>query len=87
MRSFVLICEVFMKRKSILIAGLFAIALAVIPACDLLEECGTCQLITEENGQVIDEGSPLPYCGDALKERQNSSPVTVGGVTTYWECY
>lgn len=76
-----------MKKKNLFIGGLFILAFALLPACDLIEECGTCVLITEENGQVIEEGTPLPYCGDALKEKQNSSPVTVGGITTYWDCY
>jgi hypothetical protein len=75
-----------MKKKSILIAGLFLLAMSMVPSCDLIEECGTCSLITEENGQVVDEGAALPFCGDDLKERKNSSPVTVAGVTTYWEC-
>lgn len=76
-----------MKKKSIFVAGLFAVALALVPACDLVEECGTCALKTEENGVVIDDGTPLPYCGDDLKDRENSDPVVVGGITTYWECY
>lgn len=76
-----------MKKKSIFIAGLFVLALASIPACDLIEECGTCRLITEENGVVTNEGAALPYCGDDLKEKQNADPVTVAGVTTYWDCY
>lgn len=75
-----------MKKKSILIAGLFVLAIALLPACDLIEECGTCSLITEENGSVINEGAALPYCGDELKEKKNADPVTVGGVTTYWIC-
>ncbi len=75
-----------MKKKSIIIAGLIVLVMALLTACDLIEECGTCSLITEENGQVVDEGASLPFCGDELKERQNSSPVTVAGVTTYWVC-
>jgi hypothetical protein len=74
-----------MKKKSILIAGLFLLAMTMVPSCDLIEECGTCVLVTDDNGQVS-EGAALPFCGDDLKERRNSSPVTVGGVTTYWEC-
>ena len=75
-----------MKKRRIWFAGLFILGLALLPACDLLEECGTCELVTDDNGQ-ISYGSPLPFCGDALKERQNASRVTVGGVTTWWNCY
>lgn len=75
-----------MKKKNIFIAGLIVMAFALLPACDLLEECGTCELVTEENGQ-LNYGPPLPYCGDDLKAKQTAGPVTVGGVTTYWNCY
>jgi hypothetical protein len=77
-----------MRKKNILLVSVFALTIAMLPACDLIEECGTCRLITEDaSGNIIDEGTPLPYCGDDLKEKENASPVTVGGVTTYWDCY
>jgi hypothetical protein len=75
-----------MKKKNIVLAILFISALTLLPACDLLEECGKCELVTDDNGQVS-YGAPLPFCGDALKEKQDASPVTVGNVTTYWNCY
>lgn len=76
-----------MKKKNIVFASVFTLAMALLPACDLLEECGTCKLITEDADGNITEGTPLPFCGDDLKEKQNAAPVTVGGVTTYWDCY
>jgi hypothetical protein len=79
-------CAEFMKKKNIVLATLFILALALLTACDLLDECGTCELVTDDNGQVT-YGTPLPVCGDQLKEKQDASPVTVGGVTTYWNCY
>jgi hypothetical protein len=75
-----------MKKKNIITASLVLMLAALLPACDLIEECGTCKLITIDASGTT-EGTPLPFCGDQLKEKQNSSPVTVGGVTTYWECY
>jgi hypothetical protein len=76
-----------MKRKNIFIASALVAALAVIPACDLVEECGTCELVTEDSQGNKTYGTPLPFCGDDLKEKEDAPPVTINGVTTYWNCY
>ena len=76
-----------MKKRNLLIAAVFVLAIGLLPACDLLEECGTCKLITDDGSGNITEGTPLPLCGDALAEREDQAPVTVGNTTTYWECY
>lgn len=76
-----------MKKRKLLIAAAVVLVIGVLPACDILEECGTCKLITEYGDGTKTEGTPLPLCGDALLERENALPVTVGDVTTYWECY
>jgi len=76
-----------MKRRYIIVAGLVFLLLALVPACDLLEECGTCELVTIDADGNKTYGTPLLYCGDQLEEKLNSEPVTVGGITTYWECY
>ena len=76
-----------MRKKKIFFACLFTLAIALLPACDLLEECGTCKLITEDATGGVTEGAPLPVCGDDLKDKKNAPPVSVGGVTTYWDCY
>ena len=76
-----------MKTRNILIAGLFLLWLGAIPSCDIIEECATCVLITEdEDGNVISETTPVPFCGEDLAEKENSTPVTVGGSTSYWVC-
>ncbi|MCK4748798.1 MAG: hypothetical protein KAT15_17210 [Bacteroidales bacterium] len=76
-----------MKKSNLLIAALFVFVVGMLPACELLEECGTCVLVTVDSDGNETLGTPLPYCGDNLVEKQNSSPVTVGGITTYWDCY
>jgi hypothetical protein len=77
-----------MKKRNILIALVVVVALAVLPACNLVEECGTCELVTEySDGRDTEYGPPLPFCGDALKEKEDASPVEIGGITTYWNCY
>ena len=50
-------------------------------------DCGTCKLMTDDGSGNIYEGTPVPLCGEALKERQDQLPITVGSTTTYWECY
>lgn len=47
--------------------------------------CGVCELITNDNG-TISYGTPVPYCGEQLFDKEESSPVTIGGITTYWNC-
>ncbi len=76
-----------MKKRNLLSSALFIFALGLLPACDILEECGTCKLITEDADGNSTEGVPFTLCGDALTERQDQLPVEVGGITTYWDCY
>jgi len=76
-----------MKKKRLLQAVVLLLLLAMLPACDLLEDCGTCELVTIDAEGNSSSSTPMLFCGDQLQERQNSSPVTVAGVTTYWECY
>jgi len=77
-----------MKKRNNWIAAVLLVALGAIPSCNLIEECGTCELVTEyTDGTPTSYGTPLPFCGDDLKEKEDASPVTIGGVTTYWNCY
>ncbi len=76
-----------MKKRNILIAAVLVMAMGVLPACDVIEECGTCELITEDADGNKAYGTPLPFCGDDLKDKEDASPVTINGVTTYWNCY
>lgn len=76
-----------MKKRTIIVAGLVLGLFSLVPACDLLEDCGTCELVTIDADGNTSYGTPLVFCGEQLEEKMNSEPVTVGGVTTYWECY
>jgi len=77
-----------MKKRNIWIAAVVVMAMGILPACDIIEECGTCELVTEYSDATPTEyGTPLPFCGDDLKDKEDASPVTIGGVTTYWNCY
>ena len=75
-------------KKNILKATAIGIIMAVfiLPSCEFLEDCGTCIRYEEENGVIINESTPLLFCGDELIEKQNSTPTKILGVTTYWEC-
>ncbi len=76
-----------MKKRNILIAAALVMAMGILPACDVIEECGTCELVTEDAGGNKTYGTPLPFCGDDLKEKEDALPVTINDVTTYWNCY
>ena len=76
-----------MKKRNVFISAALVTALMLIPACDIVEECGTCELVTEDADGNKTYGTPLPFCGDDLKEKDEASPVTINGVTTYWNCY
>jgi len=76
-----------MKKRNIWIAAVVSLSMAVLPACDLVEECGTCELVTEDAIGDKTYGTPLPFCGQDLSDRENASPVTINGVTTYWNCF
>ncbi len=75
-----------MRKRIIHIGAVALFSLGLLTSCDLIEECGTCVLVTELNGSVT-EGTPLPFCGDQLKEKEDDPPVTIGPKTTYWNCY
>lgn len=49
-------------------------------------ECMVCKMVTRQNGNILNEGSELSYCGADLQLKLNTPPVVVLGVTTKWEC-
>jgi hypothetical protein len=75
-----------MKKRNILIAAVLVIAMGVLPACDVIQECGLCKLVTEDAVGNKTYGPELPFCGDDLKDKEDALPVTINGVTTYWIC-
>ncbi|MCK4747364.1 MAG: hypothetical protein KAT15_10025 [Bacteroidales bacterium] len=76
-----------MKKRNLLISAVFLGVAGFLPACDLFEECGTCEWITIAADGTETRSAPLPYCGDELANKQDAAPITIGGVTTYWDCY
>jgi len=66
--------------------GLVFLAALTLPACEFLQECGYCELVTDDNGDIT-TSTPIPLCGDKLAEKKDSSPTTIGNTTTYYNCY
>ncbi|MDX2430580.1 MAG: hypothetical protein QNK35_06590, partial [Bacteroides sp.] len=56
-------------------------------SCELLDECGTCEMVTIDANDNETRSTPLPFCGEELQNKKDSPSETIGGVTTYWECY
>ncbi|MFZ5940492.1 MAG: hypothetical protein ACOYXB_07955 [Bacteroidota bacterium] len=75
-----------MKKKFLRLTAAFVIMAAVVPACNLLEDCGTCELDYQYSDGTIEYGTPLIYCGEDYQNKLNSTPTTILGVTTYWSC-
>jgi len=77
-----------MRTRKIVMATVVVLAMCILPACDIVEECGSCELITEDKDGNKTYGTPLLLCGDELKEKENEPLETLpdGGVS-YWNCY
>ena len=74
------------KLTAAVAVALFSIGL--LQGCDIFEEVGTCALVTIDADGNETRTDPLPYYGEDLQNKKDSSPQTVeGGITTFWECY
>ncbi len=60
---------------------------ALISMNSCTKDCKDCKSVTTDTqGNVIQEGSSSQYCDDALDNKENEEPVTVGDQTTKWVC-
>jgi len=79
-----------MKKKILRFSAVFIIVAALVPACDMLEDCGTCELITQYGDGTSETTLSSVFCGDNYTDKVNSTPITVGEgdnqITTYWSC-
>jgi len=76
-----------MKRLKLTAAAVTLLSLGLLQGCEVFEECGTCELVTIDAAGNETRTTPLPYCGEELQNKKNSSPQTAAGITTFWECY
>jgi len=75
-----------MKRKFKYAAAFLFLAWAAT-ACEALEECKFCRMITTDNTTAeVTEGFETEYCGASLIAIEAKGPTTVGNTTTTWEC-
>jgi hypothetical protein len=72
-------------RKHIHRFAFLIFLVALIPSCELLEDCKSCTLVTEDSSGGTTNGATATYCGTQLaaKEAEN---VTINGVTTFYDC-
>ena len=77
-----------MRTRKLVVATAVALAMSILPSCNLVEECGSCELVTEDKDGNKTFGTPLLLCGDELKEKDNEPLENLpdGGVS-YWNCY
>ena len=77
-----------MNIRKIVASVVVIASLCILPACDIVEECGECELITEAPDGTRSYGTPLLLCGDELKAKQNEPPEThPNGDESWWNCY
>jgi len=51
------------------------------------KDCKDCKSVTtDQNGNVIQEGTAKEYCDQDLEQKENEPPVTIGDQTTKWVC-
>ena len=74
-----------MKRIVRLILVFFILSLFVSD-CGLLDNCGTCSLVTEVDGIETGRTPGVLYCDEKLDEMRNKEPHTIGNTTTYYDC-
>lgn len=75
-----------MKKRNIIRAAFLALCLGIIPACDLLEECGTCEMVTVELDGSLTNSTPTIFCADELADKKDAGTVEVDGKLIYWVC-
>ena len=77
-----------MRTQKIVVATVVVLAMCFLPSCDVVEECGSCELVTEDKDGVKTYGTPLLLCGDELKEKDNAPLENLpDGGFSYWNCY
>ncbi len=63
-----------MKRIAKLLLSFFLFAI-LINGCDLIENCGTCSLVTEEDNVETSRVLTALYCDDAYDDKKNADCI------------
>lgn len=67
-------------RKHLRRIGVLLFLVALIPSCELLEDCKSCTLMVGST-----PGSTATYCGTELADKEAAYEV-IGGVASYYDC-
>ncbi len=67
------------------LAFLLVLALFALVSCQ--KDCKDCKSVTtDQNGNIIQEGTAKEYCDEELEQKEQEEPSTVGDQTTKWVC-
>ena len=72
-------------RKLLYRLAFIVFLVTIIPSCELLEDCKSCTLVTEDSSGGITNGASATYCGSQL-EAKEAETMTINGKTTYYDC-
>lgn len=56
----------------------------ILEACE--DDCGYCELVIEYSNGDVEREQGAEYCGVEYTVKKNSSPTTIAGTTSYWDC-
>ena len=71
--------------KKVFIAVAFVLAGFAFNSCE--EDCAMCREVTyDADNNIVSEGTPKEFCDTKMDEIESQEPVTIGGLTTKWEC-
>jgi hypothetical protein len=75
-----------MKNRHLVFTALFGLVLGLVTACDILETCGTCEMVTVEDDGTLSYSTPTIFCGDELADKETAGTVEIDGKLVYWIC-
>ena len=75
-----------MKKRNILKTALLVLILGTLTACDLIEECGTCERVTVELDGTKELSAPTIFCAEELQDKKDAGTTEVDGKFIYWVC-
>lgn len=75
-----------MKKNTLYISAAILLSGIMLTSCLEDDGCKICRQNTYQSGTIVNEGTPVEYCGDGLTDIETSEPVTINGVTTQYDC-
>jgi hypothetical protein len=75
-----------MKKRGWYLLVVSAVSLAGMTACEVFEDCGTCEMVTEYADGSQDRTAPVLLCGDELDEKLDYYEESPDGTAIWWDC-